>query len=183
MRDQGGGLTRPLLCECVIIERVVPMVIDPFHWHEVECFAIALKEIGFRMLPVQPPDDEHDRPYLSYDFELMRLRTQNISNYEMEVLEEIDLARDHNTPTLGASANARVVVVDSSSRRDQNAPRRLFARSRLANILPIATQPTYTGLEHTAKSVADGLLVSTICFSYSVLSLRLLGWPANWPCL
>ena len=128
MRGQGCGRTRSLQRECVVVERVVTMVIDPFPWHEVESFAIALKEFGFRLLPVQPLRDEHDRPFLSYDFELMRRRTQNRSNYEMEVLEEVALAQDPHTPTLadgrlhprmhGLSPSIPVVGVIKTHRED-----------------------------------------------------------------
>ena len=35
-----------------VVERVVALAVDPFPWHEVEDFAIALAESGFRLLPV-----------------------------------------------------------------------------------------------------------------------------------
>jgi hypothetical protein len=84
-----------------VIERVVALVIDPFPWHEVEDFALALAAAGLRLLPAGlPKDKERDQWDASYDFEVMRKRAQNRSNYEMEVLEEVALCQDTEVPTV-----------------------------------------------------------------------------------
>lgn len=84
-----------------VVERVVAMVIDPFPWHEIESFAAKLAASGFRLLPVSPPEGATEvdrRP--AYDFEVMRKATQNRSNYEMEVLEEVALCQDATVTTV-----------------------------------------------------------------------------------
>jgi hypothetical protein len=96
LRRHGRALRR----ECAFVERVVTMVIDPFPWHEIEAFAVALRAVGLRLVPASPPKDDNDKPYFSFDFELMRKRTQNRANYEMEVLEEVAIAQDPHAPTL-----------------------------------------------------------------------------------
>jgi hypothetical protein len=84
-----------------VVERVVAMVIDPFPWHEVEGFAIALADTGLRLLPAGLPRDRDRGQWVpSYDFEVMRKRAQNRSNYEMEVLEEVALCQDTEVPTV-----------------------------------------------------------------------------------
>ncbi len=81
--------------EFEIVERVVSMVVNPFPWDQVESFAAALQQHGFRLLPAEPPGGEP-----SYDFEEMRKAAQNRSNTEMGVLEEAALAQDPLTPTV-----------------------------------------------------------------------------------
>lgn len=97
MTAEGRDLRRSF----AVVERVVAMVVDPFPWEEVESFAAGLAAEGFRLLPVSSPQDpasREGRP--SYDFEVMRKKTQNRSNYEMEVLEEVALCRDATVPTV-----------------------------------------------------------------------------------
>jgi hypothetical protein len=91
MRDVGGRLRR----EFDIVERVVTMMIDPFPWDEVESFAAALKQHGFRLLAAEIPSEG-----LSYDFERMRKRTQNGSMQEMLRIEKQALARESALPTV-----------------------------------------------------------------------------------
>lgn len=84
-----------------VVERVVAFVIDPFPWEEVEDFAIALAGSGFRLLPTSAPRAEGRRDWAAaYDFEAMRKKAQNRSNYEMEVLEEVALCQHDEVPTL-----------------------------------------------------------------------------------
>jgi hypothetical protein len=108
-----------------VVERVVAMAIDPFPWHEVEDFAIALAGTGFRLLPVSlrrnrsrvvsdlltvpgPNVDGEEEPEgegakvwsASFDFEVMRKKAQNRSNAEMEVLEEVALCQNAEIPTV-----------------------------------------------------------------------------------
>ena len=83
-----------------IVERVVALAIDPFAWHEVEDFAVALADSGFRLLPAALPKVEGGGRAASYDFEVMRKRAQNRSNYEMEVLEEAALCQHAEVPTV-----------------------------------------------------------------------------------
>jgi hypothetical protein len=84
-----------------VVERVVAMIVDPFPWDEVEAFAVALAETGFRLLPTSAPRREGGAGWAaSYDFEAMRKKTQNRSNYEMQILEEVALCQHAQVPTL-----------------------------------------------------------------------------------
>ncbi|HEU5118079.1 MAG TPA: hypothetical protein VFT74_15760, partial [Isosphaeraceae bacterium] len=75
-----------------VVERVVALAVDPFPWSEVEDFAVALAGSGFRLLPVSLWKSQEGAGWsASYDFEAMRKKAQNRSNYEMEVLEEVAL--------------------------------------------------------------------------------------------
>jgi hypothetical protein len=78
-----------------IVERVVSMVVDPFPWDEVESFAAALQQHGFRLLAAEPPEGK-----VSYDFESMRKAAQNRSNDEMGVLEEAAISQAALKPTI-----------------------------------------------------------------------------------
>jgi hypothetical protein len=89
MTNQDGQLRR----EYEVMERVVSVVVNPFPWDEVEGFAIALQEQGFRLLPCRPQE-------LSYNFEVMRKATQNRTKDEMEILEKQALAVNSTPPTL-----------------------------------------------------------------------------------
>lgn len=84
-----------------VVERVVALVVDPFPWHEVEDFAAALAASGFRLLTASLWRGESGKDWAaSYDFEAMRKKAQNRSNYEMEVLEEVALCQHAEIPTL-----------------------------------------------------------------------------------
>jgi hypothetical protein len=99
MRNVGGQLRR----EYGTVERVVSLVVDFFPWDEVESFALALHEQGFRLLPCKLPDSDSDgqREWgLLFDFERMRKTTQNRSNDEMIRLERHALAMGSNEPTI-----------------------------------------------------------------------------------
>lgn len=74
------------------IERVVSLIVKPFPWDEVESFAIALQEQGFRFLPCLAEP--------SYSFEQMRRATQNRTKEAMDVLEKLALAQESMQPTL-----------------------------------------------------------------------------------
>lgn len=91
MREVNGELRR----EFAKIERVVSLPVDLFSWSEVESFAIALRENGFRLLPVKEPAGGW-----SYDFEPMRQATANRSKDEMSRWERMALTLDSDTPTL-----------------------------------------------------------------------------------
>ena len=91
MRDCGGQLRR----EFSAVEKVVTLIADLFPWHEIEGFAAALQERDFRLLPV----NVHPNDY-TFDFERMRVATQNRSNDEMLWLECRALMNDGDTPTL-----------------------------------------------------------------------------------
>lgn len=92
MRNEGGALCR----EFSVVERVVSMIADLFPWDEVEGFAIALREHGFRFLPAQQPKKKD----MMFDFERMRHTTQSRSNDEMYRLERQALARATSEPTV-----------------------------------------------------------------------------------
>lgn len=81
--------------EWYTVERVVSMIVDPFPWDEVESFAAALQEKGFRLLQCQKP-----RRGLTYDFQEMRKATQNRSLDEMMRLEKQALVHTSATPVL-----------------------------------------------------------------------------------
>jgi len=84
-----------------VIERVVALAVDPFLWHEVEDFAIALADSGFRLLPVSLIKVEGRRERVaSFDFEVMRKKAHNRSMEEMAVLEEVALCQHVEIPTV-----------------------------------------------------------------------------------
>jgi len=127
-----------------VVERVVALAIDPFPWHEVEDFAIALAGTGFRLLPVslrrvrsqvksglepapEPDVDGEEGPErpgdnwwsASFDFEVMRKKAQNRSNAEMEVLEEVALCQHAEIPTV---VDGRLEPRINSSKSLQHCP-------------------------------------------------------------
>lgn len=91
MHNDNGQLRR----EWYIMERVVSMIVNPFPWDEVESFAAALQEEGFRLLQCREPGG-----HLTYDFQEMRKATQNRSMDEMMRLEKQALLRSGDTPIL-----------------------------------------------------------------------------------
>ncbi len=91
MRDVDGELRR----DFEIVERIVTFMVDLFAWDEVESFAIALQENGFRLLPAPKPTAGW-----SYDFETMRKATSDRSRDEMGQLERLALARACQEPTI-----------------------------------------------------------------------------------
>ncbi len=108
MRAEGRTLRR----EFAHVERVVAMIVDPFAWHEVEAFATALAEQGLRLLPATPPLLEEQRRGLTYDFERMREQTRLRTQHEMDVLEELALCQDPDTPSLVDGRLGRFQQVD-----------------------------------------------------------------------
>jgi hypothetical protein len=86
--DQSSQLRR----QFETVERVVSLIIKPFPWDEVESFAIALQEAGFRFLPCLAEP--------SFSFEKMRRATQNRTKEEMDQLERQALADNSVVPTL-----------------------------------------------------------------------------------
>jgi hypothetical protein len=81
--------------EFVAAERVVSMVASAFPWEEMEALAAELSAHNFRLLAARPPGGE-----LSDVIEDMRKAAQNRSLDEMEVLEELAVAQDSETPTI-----------------------------------------------------------------------------------
>jgi len=97
--SQIGGISmRAIEGECRrefdVVERIVSMEIDVFPWEEIESFAIALQQHGFRLLAAHPKEG------LSYDFERMRKAAQNKSNEEMTALERVALEQGCDEPTI-----------------------------------------------------------------------------------
>lgn len=97
--SQIGGISmRVIDGECRrefdVVERIVSMEIDVFPWEEIESFAIALQQHGFRLLAARPRDG------LSYDFERMRKAAQNKSNEEMTALERVALEQNCDESTI-----------------------------------------------------------------------------------
>lgn len=86
--DQDSRLRR----EYETIERVLSFIVNPFPWDEVESFAIALQEQGFRLLPCLAVP--------SFSFEKMRRATQNRTKEAMDQLEKEALAWNNHVPTL-----------------------------------------------------------------------------------
>jgi hypothetical protein len=91
MCNRPEGLSR----EWYIVERVVSMIVDPFPWDEIESFAFALQEQGFRLLPCRKPQGG-----LTFDFQEMRKATQNRSLDEMLRLEKQALVYANTKPVL-----------------------------------------------------------------------------------
>ena len=94
MRVEDGECRR----EFHVAERVVSMEVDLFPWTEIESFAAALQENGFRLLTrlaTCPPDEE-----TTYDFDKMRKIAQNRSKFEMELLEKAAVSYSDGEPTL-----------------------------------------------------------------------------------
>lgn len=91
IHNDGGKLRR----EWYTVERVVSMIVDPFPWYEIESFAAALQEEGFRLLPCQKPQGR-----LTYDFQEMRKATQNRTLDEMMRLEKRALVHVGTVPVL-----------------------------------------------------------------------------------
>ncbi|KST68010.1 hypothetical protein [Mastigocoleus testarum] len=91
MRVENGECRR----EFEVVDRVVSMAVDLFPWTEVESFAAALQDNGFRLLTVRPPGG-----IASYDFETMRKRTNEKSNTEMKALEGYAFSHGSGEPTV-----------------------------------------------------------------------------------
>jgi hypothetical protein len=91
MRVCGRGIQR----ESVQAERVVSMVTQPFPWHEVEEFAIALQQAGLRLLPaVLDPSTS------IWDYPAVLRATDNRSRDEMFIMEETVLSQASEVPTI-----------------------------------------------------------------------------------
>jgi hypothetical protein len=84
---------RSLRREFVHLERIVCLIADPFPWHEVEDFAVALCEAGLRLVSASPPMIEKVRQ-LSYDYASMEQRAYTQAQVEMRVLEQLALSQD-----------------------------------------------------------------------------------------
>ncbi|MHB8648512.1 MAG: hypothetical protein ACYDAR_22245, partial [Thermomicrobiales bacterium] len=67
MRIDGRSLRR----EFAHVERVVSLIVDPFPWHDVETFAVALRETDLRLLPANLPELDAGQRGLTHDFERM----------------------------------------------------------------------------------------------------------------
>ncbi|MDJ0635546.1 MAG: hypothetical protein QNJ34_20325 [Xenococcaceae cyanobacterium MO_188.B29] len=94
MRVENGECRR----EFHVAERVVSMEVDLFPWTEIESFAAALQENGFRLLTrlaTRPPEEE-----VTFDFDKMRKIAQNRSKIEMELLEKAAISYKDDEPTL-----------------------------------------------------------------------------------
>lgn len=92
LRDVGGELRR----EFSIVERVVAMMGDLFPWEEVEGFAIALQEQGFRLLNCRPPGADEN----PFDFGRLRDTASERAIDEMFSLEKLAMRRETSVPTL-----------------------------------------------------------------------------------
>lgn len=88
MRNYDGTLVR----EFAKVEQVVSVAVDFFPWDEVESFAVALRRAGLRLLTCQPSN--------TFDFERMRITTQNRSMDEMTRLERLALTQINDLPTV-----------------------------------------------------------------------------------
>jgi hypothetical protein len=94
---------RELRREWSKVERVVAFMADLFPWDEVEEFAYALQDTGFRLLPVYVPGEEGFSAGAQlnlFDFESMRHRAADRSKDEMIRLEREAIANDGGTPSL-----------------------------------------------------------------------------------
>ena len=91
MRIEGGDIRR----EFYRTERVVAMPVDFFPADEVESFALALQEHGFRLLPAMLTKME----YLT-NYERLRRIADQRTREEMLTLEEAAIAQDAGIPTI-----------------------------------------------------------------------------------
>jgi hypothetical protein len=91
MSVRDGELRR----EFAMVERVVSMVASAFPWEEMEALATELMKHNLRLLPARAPGGE-----LTDILEPLRKAAQNRSMDEMEVLEELAVAQDAETPTI-----------------------------------------------------------------------------------
>jgi len=97
MRNEKGCLRRT----GETVETVVALMAHLFPWDEVESFAAALQEEGYRMLIAEKPQPKDGtEAHYSYDFERMRKTTHNRSNDEMLRLEKQIIASRCNVPTV-----------------------------------------------------------------------------------
>lgn len=97
LRDYDGVLRR----EWERVERVVTLMVNLFPWDEVERFAIALQQNGFRLLPCNAPrGGATSEAGYSYEFERMRKTTANRTMDEMTRLEAQALALGSEMPTI-----------------------------------------------------------------------------------
>jgi hypothetical protein len=96
MRVEGRALRR----EFAQVERVVSMIVEPFPPGEVEFFAAALAQNGFRLLPAKLPLLDNQTRGPTYDFARMREQARVRTQYEMGLLEERALCQDPDTPSL-----------------------------------------------------------------------------------
>lgn len=105
--DDYGSLRR----EFSVVERVVCLMADFFVWDEVESFARALAQHGFRLLIAPKP-----KAGATYDFEPMRASTQSRSNDEMIRLERQALMQGADEPTIvdGRLENRAGIFADNA---------------------------------------------------------------------
>jgi hypothetical protein len=96
MRMVGRSLRR----EYAHIERIVCFLVDPFPWHEIEDFALALYEkLNMRLLAASPPRENGDLQK-TFDFATRAQWTYTQTQEEMRNLEELALNHDRQTLSL-----------------------------------------------------------------------------------
>ncbi len=79
-------------------EKVVAMPADLFPADEVESFALALQEQGFRLLPTAQPKNGYEEILMNY--EGLRGLADQRTRFEMNNLEEAAIAQDAGTPSI-----------------------------------------------------------------------------------
>lgn len=96
LRIDGRSLRR----ECAYIERIVCLIVDPFPWHEVEDFALALQEkINMRLVAASPPKKDGEIQTI-FDYASRTQWTYTQTQQEMRNLEELALNHDPETLSL-----------------------------------------------------------------------------------
>ncbi|MCL4559887.1 MAG: hypothetical protein M1281_04625 [Chloroflexi bacterium] len=94
MRIIDGNIRR----EFFQTEKVVAMPADLFPADEVESFALALQENGFRLLPAAQPKNGYQEILMNY--EGLRGLADQRTRFEMLNLEEAAIAQDAGTPSI-----------------------------------------------------------------------------------
>jgi hypothetical protein len=96
LRLDGRSLRR----ESAHLARIVCFLVDPFPWHEVEDFAIALQEkISMRLLAASPPKEDGEIQK-TFDYATRAQWTYTQTQNEMRDLEELALNHDPETLSL-----------------------------------------------------------------------------------
>lgn len=91
---------RSLRRECAPMERIVCFLVDPFPWHEIEDFTLALQEkMGMRLLAASPPK-KGGEIQTTFDYASKVQWTYTQTQTEMRNLEELALNHDPETLSL-----------------------------------------------------------------------------------
>jgi hypothetical protein len=111
VRSQGRMLER----DFVAVERVLGFVADPFPWHQVEAFALAIAahpQLQLRLTPANRPLENNP-----FDYEVMHNQARQRIQQEMLNLERLALGADENVPTLVDGKLAGAIHTTAAGKR------------------------------------------------------------------